>query len=527
MRDRIFKFIKYKITWKGGENVKTSLHRLEAIFHIEVEKEGNILLEKIENISASITFGYDSNNFILKELPLELCRGKIYCVVGKNGEGKSTLTKILIGILHAKSILVNGINIDCLNMEELRKNSILYISQALNYPNRTIKEIYQEYNSNIRLEDVIRKIKEHDLNEEQLIPLYQENWNKNINTLSGGEKQIVSILKCLVKEADMIIFDEPTSNLDIKRINALLRLIERLKMEKKILLIVSHDSEIIQASDINYRYSVTANLKIFISCMAIYLTGTYDNLTGNVLCLAIILLVLLTNILTFAIFHKLSIVIADNYKNELLLQEVKMKEQYYREIEAGNKKVQEIKHDLKNRLIALYAIEKANVDFKKEFQKIIGELDEGEKTIYTANIIVNTILNNKLRNAQKRHIATEASVLVPKQMNLDYSAAGILLGNLLDNAIEACEKIEASKRWIAVNIIYKEHTLILKICNSKEIKKANIALSSKRHYKQSGIGIHSVTRVVEKYNGTIEFLDLGDSFEVSAVLYGILSEVEL
>lgn len=147
----------------------------------------------------------------------------------------------------------------------------------------------------------------------------------------------------------------------------------------------------------------------------------------------------------------------------------------------------------------------------------------GEKTIYTANIIVNTILNNKLRNAQKRHIATEASVLVPKQMNLDYSAAGILLGNLLDNAIEACEKIEASKRWIAVNIIYKEHTLILKICNSKEIKKANIALSSKRHYKQSGIGIHSVTRVVERYNGTIEFLDLGDSFEVSAVLYGILS----
>lgn len=266
---------------------------------------------------------------------------------------------------------------------------------------------------------------------------------------------------------------------------------------------------------------------VFISCMAIYLTGTYDNLTGNVLCLAIILLVLLTNILTFAIFHKLSIVIADNYKNELLLQEVKMKEQYYREIEAGNKKVQEIKHDLKNRLIALYAIEKANVDFKKEFQKIIGELDEGEKTIYTANIIVNTILNNKLRNAQKRHIATEASVLVPKQMNLDYSAAGILLGNLLDNAIEACEKIEASKRWIAVNIIYKEHTLILKICNSKEIKKANIVLSSKRHYKQSGIGIHSVTRVVEKYNGTIEFLDLGDSFEVSAVLYGILSEVEL
>lgn len=232
------------------QNVKTSLHRLDAIFQIKKEKEGNILLEKIENISASITFGYDSNSFILKKLVLELCRGKIYCVVGKNGEGKTTLTKTLIGILHAKLILINGINIDCLNMEKLRKNSILYISQALSYPNRTIKEIYQEYNLNIQLEDIIKKIKEYNLSGEQLIPLYEDNWNRNINTLSGGEKQIVSILKCLVKTADMIIFDEPTSNLDIKRITILLRLLEQLKKEKKILLIVSHDSEIIQSSDV-------------------------------------------------------------------------------------------------------------------------------------------------------------------------------------------------------------------------------------------------------------------------------------
>lgn len=263
---------------------------------------------------------------------------------------------------------------------------------------------------------------------------------------------------------------------------------------------------------------------VFISCMAIYLTGTFDNFIGNILCISIILLVLLTNMLIFAIFRKLSIVIANNYKNEFLLQELKMKEQYYREIEAGNKKVQEIKHDLKNRLIALCATGEANVDFKKECQKIIGELDEGEKAIYTANIIVNTILNNKLHAAQKKHISTEASVLVPKQMNLDYSAAGILLGDLLDNAIEACAKIEESKRWITVSIFYKEHTLILKISNSKEIKKVDIALSSKRHYKGSGIGVHSVRSVVEKYNGTIEFLDLGESFEVSAVLYGILTQ---
>lgn len=266
---------------------------------------------------------------------------------------------------------------------------------------------------------------------------------------------------------------------------------------------------------------------VFISCIAIYLTGTYDNLTGNILCLAIILLILLTNILTFAIFHKLSVVISDNYRNELLLQEARAKENYYREVEENNKKVQKIKHDLKNQLIALYAIGEKNIDFQDEFKKILGELESGDKTIYTANVVVNTILNSKLRIAEEKKIETDVSVLVPKQMNLDYSAAGILLGNLLDNAIEACEKIPPDRRWLSVNMVYREHMLILKICNSKETRKVNIAISSKRKNRRCGIGIHSVKSIVEKYNGTIEFLDSGEQFEVSAVLYGILSEFEL
>lgn len=94
----------------------------------------------------------------------------------------------------------------------------MYISQALNYPNRTLKEIYQECKENIKLEDILYGISETNLSEStNICHLFEKNWNNNINNLSGGEKQIVSVLKCIVKDADIIILDEPTSSLDVKR----------------------------------------------------------------------------------------------------------------------------------------------------------------------------------------------------------------------------------------------------------------------------------------------------------------------
>lgn len=219
---------------------------------------------------------------------------------------------------------------------------------------------------------------------------------------------------------------------------------------------------------------------VFISCITIYMAATYNSFIGNILCLTIIILILLINIFTFSIFYKLSTVISNNYRNELLLQEANAKEQYYHQIEENNKAIQRIKHDLKNRLIALYAIEKNDMSFQNELKKLMGDLDNKEKAIYTTNVVINTILNTKLHIAQLSGIETNLSILVPKQLNLEYSDAGILLGNLLDNAIEACTRVSTGKRWITIDIKYREHLLLLKICNSKDKNmKVNINRSSK------------------------------------------------
>lgn len=227
---------------KSYQNVKTSLNRLKEILAIEIENEGNQSVNTIFKIEGMISYEYEKGNKVLKDFEIELERGRIYGIVGANGSGKSTLSKLLIGLLRGEKIKINGISISGINMKDLRLNNILYIPQNINYSNRSIQDIYQECHDGIEADEIIQKIRKLQLSEaEEIIILIKSNWNNNINELSGGEKQIISALKCLVKEFDFVIFDEPTSNLDTGRSAILIGLLKYLKNSEKIVLIITHD----------------------------------------------------------------------------------------------------------------------------------------------------------------------------------------------------------------------------------------------------------------------------------------------
>ena len=230
---------------KSYQNVKTSLNRINEIWSIQPEKDGNEVIDEIIKINGLITFEYIKGKNILDNVLINLEQGKIYGVVGENGSGKSTLSKLLIGLLHSNSIYVNDIDVSHVNMKLLRLNNLLYIPQSLNYPNRTVEEIYQECKKNIEIETLINNIKRIHLSEEaNIIDLLRNNWKHNINEFSGGEKQIISILKCVVKKFDFVILDEPTSNLDFNRATVLTEILNYLKNEGKIVLIITHDSNL-------------------------------------------------------------------------------------------------------------------------------------------------------------------------------------------------------------------------------------------------------------------------------------------
>lgn len=117
-------------------------------------------------------------------------------------------------------------------------------------------------------------------------------------------------------------------------------------------------------------------------------------------------------------------------------------------------------------------------------------------------------------------------ILIPKRLEIDYGDIGVLYGNLLDNAIEACRKIPEKERFIRVENKYHSGKLLLVITNSKENRKNEHFKTTKQDLYSHGHGVASVRRVVEKYNGVIQFKDNGMTFEVSAMLYGIGTEEE-
>lgn len=155
---------------------------------------------------------------------------------------------------------------------------------------------------------------------------------------------------------------------------------------------------------------------------------------------------------------------------------------------------------------------------RSKLKEIVGELEDSNRNLYTENYALNPILNIKCKEAEMGNIHIQCDILVPKYMNLDYGDMGVLFGNLLDNAIEACQSIEDKEKWIEVVVNYEEPILILRIRNSKN------RLERKKRKKAGlnhGIGLNSVRQIVEKYNGTVESIDLGEIFEFSAILYGI------
>ena len=208
--------------------------------------------------------------------------------------------------------------------------------------------------------------------------------------------------------------------------------------------------------------------------------------------------------------------LSDNYQKEMLLQEAEAKEEYYQEVEKSSREVQKIKHDLKNMLLAICGSYKEKNKISEEIRKIVQELDDSDKKIYTSNVVINTIINNKISQAENLNIKTEIDIKVPKSVGLDYKDAGILLGNILDNAIEACERINKDRRWIKIDIFRQKNTLFIKVL-------ANISKSSKHDVHNHGIGVSSIESIAKKYDGYVEFVDKGEKFEVDVSLYGMIS----
>jgi ABC-type multidrug transport system fused ATPase/permease subunit len=184
------------------------------------------------------------DEFVLENINLTIHKGEKVAFVGQIGSGKSTLIKLIMGFqpLVMGDISIGGVQINNISNQELRSN-IFYIPQKPKLFNRTLYEniVYGLKNppSKNDILNILDDLKLEDLREE-FKDRFDENMGIEGNKLSGGQRQIVWLLRAFFRKTCILILDEPTASLDPQNKNKLIYIIKRLTVGKT-LIIVSHD----------------------------------------------------------------------------------------------------------------------------------------------------------------------------------------------------------------------------------------------------------------------------------------------
>ena len=238
-------------TFASGDRVLNLLAEKPAV--TEVKNGENI---EYENLNVSdLSFNYNEQTEVLRDIKMHAEKGEIIGIVGESGCGKSTFLKLLLRFWQKKGgeIAYNGIDIDKVNSDNLLDN-VTMVSQTTYLFDETIEDnlrIAKPNASQEELEAACRLASVHDF----IMTLpngYKTQVGALGDNLSAGEKQRIGLARAFLKGSELILLDEPTSNVDSINEGIILKALKEQKSKKSIIL-VSHRESTMAIADRIYR----------------------------------------------------------------------------------------------------------------------------------------------------------------------------------------------------------------------------------------------------------------------------------
>lgn len=237
------------------EEIQSSFMSLERINKLlkEQGKEDIEKGEEIENLKGDIEFENVSmqygDNKVLHNISFIIKEGNKVTIAGKTGVGKTTLTNILMRLypIAKGKILIGGRDISKVRIKDIRKN-ISYISQTPYILNDTLKNNILLGDNTTTDEQIIEVAKE--IGFEKVLEKFKNGLEEVIekNKLSYGQLQMIAFLRAILHKANIYIFDEPTSNIDLKTEDRIQKLIDKITRESTVI-IIAHRKSTIENSD--------------------------------------------------------------------------------------------------------------------------------------------------------------------------------------------------------------------------------------------------------------------------------------
>ncbi|WP_243167059.1 peptidase domain-containing ABC transporter [Acetobacterium tundrae] len=234
-----------------------SAERLAEILDLELEKDETEYkklspLKLMGKISfKNVNFRYGTRELVLKDINMKINVGERIALVGESGSGKTTLAKLLLNFYQIEKgeILIDDYNIQDINRDLLRQR-IGYIPQNIFLFSGTVQENLMLGNENATMEEIIdvcRITTVHDFINQ--MPLrYNTHLDENGTNLSGGQRQRLALARAIIKNPDILIMDEATSNLDSTTEKSIENLIKE-NFKEMTMIIIAHRLSTIRSCD--------------------------------------------------------------------------------------------------------------------------------------------------------------------------------------------------------------------------------------------------------------------------------------
>lgn len=234
------------------EVIDATLDKLDHIEHAEIiDRDGkDIVLKNADIEFQNVTFSYDKTP-VLRNISFSIPQGSTTAIVGPSGSGKTTICNLIARFYDVDSgkVLVGGENVRDMTCDSLLRN-ISMVFQKVYLFHDTIENNIRFGNPNASQEEVIaaaKKARCHDF----IMSLpegYQTVIGEGGSTLSGGEKQRVSIARAILKNADIVILDEATASIDPENEHLIQQAISELTIGKTVI-VIAHRLATIEHAD--------------------------------------------------------------------------------------------------------------------------------------------------------------------------------------------------------------------------------------------------------------------------------------
>lgn len=214
-------------------------------------------------------------------------------------------------------------------------------------------------------------------------------------------------------------------------------------------------------------------------------------------------------------------------KNQLYEQQLELCRRQAEEREVYDRGLRRVQHDIKSHLVALLGmIEAKDMENAEAYIRPLIDSSVGRSEMeisHSGNIVIDSLINYRFALAKKEGIDFTADIVIPSVLPFQSNHLAIVLGNLLENALEACREVSDGQRYIAIEVYYVKKVLMITVRNTckgqRSKNREGRFITTKKDVSNHGLGLSSVELAVRYYQGQVVAETEEGIFKVSVAMY--------